>query len=309
MTVIGRDEEYKKTADAKQGHHRIYWKCSCVCGGNITVDTSALTSGRVTSCGCIAPHRGLKPYDITGQKFGRLTAIEPTDKRSFGSVVWKCKCSCGATVYAPVKALKSGNIKSCGCLHRDITIKRNKEGRKYCQYRIDGDVVYGLTINTNKEFKFDLDLFDKVKNVGWYEDSHGRISGFIDGETTELHRFVLDLHRGDGKEVDHINQDPADCRVCNLRFCTHQQNLYNQRPHRGNKLGVKGVQQLENGKFRARIGYNNKTYYIGTYDTLEEARNARIEIEKIIAGEFAYDDLNKEEYHNDEQLCNLSSSQ
>jgi len=33
-----------------------------------------------------------KPIDLTGQKFGRLTAIEMTDKRKNNSVVWKCLC-------------------------------------------------------------------------------------------------------------------------------------------------------------------------------------------------------------------------
>lgn len=33
-----------------------------------------------------------KPIDLTDQKFGRLTVLEITDKRSNNSVVWKCKC-------------------------------------------------------------------------------------------------------------------------------------------------------------------------------------------------------------------------
>lgn len=33
-----------------------------------------------------------KPMDLTGQKFGRLTAIQMTNKRQNNSVVWKCLC-------------------------------------------------------------------------------------------------------------------------------------------------------------------------------------------------------------------------
>jgi len=33
--------------------------------------------------------------DLTGQRFGKLVAIEPTEKRVSKSVVWKCLCDCG----------------------------------------------------------------------------------------------------------------------------------------------------------------------------------------------------------------------
>ena len=58
-----------------------------------------------------------KAVDIFGQKFGKLTAIEPTDKRVDGKIVWRCVCSCGNEVFATAKDLRSGNTKSCGCLN------------------------------------------------------------------------------------------------------------------------------------------------------------------------------------------------
>lgn len=38
--------------------------------------------------------------DIVGQKFGSLTAIRPTDRRSGKNLVWLCRCDCGNEVYA-----------------------------------------------------------------------------------------------------------------------------------------------------------------------------------------------------------------
>lgn len=63
--------------------------------------------------------------DLTGQRFGRLTVCEKTDKRQHGSVIWLCSCSCGADVEAKAGNLKSGNTKSCGCHKKDILLSNS----------------------------------------------------------------------------------------------------------------------------------------------------------------------------------------
>ncbi len=58
--------------------------------------------------------------DLAGQRFGRLVALEPTEKRSAGgSVVWRCRCDCGKVAEVDTHHLRSGNTKSCGCLKKD----------------------------------------------------------------------------------------------------------------------------------------------------------------------------------------------
>ena len=58
--------------------------------------------------------------NLTGQVFGRLTAISPTEKREkSGSIVWLCRCSCGSMTEASQNALSSGNVVSCGCRKRE----------------------------------------------------------------------------------------------------------------------------------------------------------------------------------------------
>ena len=56
--------------------------------------------------------------DLTGLRFGYLTAIRPTDNRRHSYVVWECRCDCGNTVYVRSSSLTSENTKSCGCLLR-----------------------------------------------------------------------------------------------------------------------------------------------------------------------------------------------
>jgi len=61
--------------------------------------------------------------DITGQRFGRLTAIKPTGQREGTYVVWEFLCDCGNTTYKKASRVKVGHVKSCGCLSpkRDLT--------------------------------------------------------------------------------------------------------------------------------------------------------------------------------------------
>ena len=96
---------------------RTRWLCKCDCGNEKVVTKEALKAGKVKSCGClraIAP--GQLYRDLSGLKFGRLTALEPTEKRdSKGSVFWRCKCECGAETEVSADCLTSGNTISCGC--------------------------------------------------------------------------------------------------------------------------------------------------------------------------------------------------
>ena len=70
--------------------------------------------------------------DFTGQRFGKLTVIELTDKRTKSkNVIWKCKCDCGNTTEADSGELGSGSKKSCGCIvsERAKTLNRTHGGR------------------------------------------------------------------------------------------------------------------------------------------------------------------------------------
>lgn len=64
--------------------------------------------------------------NLTGQKFGRLTVTELSHKEKCGNryrYYWKCKCECGNTHITRTDSLTSGNVQSCGCLHKESAIK------------------------------------------------------------------------------------------------------------------------------------------------------------------------------------------
>lgn len=102
------------------------WRCRCDCGRETTVSVKALRGGGVKSCGCSRRESGKRrAINIRGQQFGRLTALEPLEKRVGGSVVWRCRCDCGGETEVSYNSLTSGNTKSCGCLTRETDYLTN----------------------------------------------------------------------------------------------------------------------------------------------------------------------------------------
>ena len=65
--------------------------------------------------------------DVSGVRFGRLVAIEPTDKRCCGKVYWKCKCDCGNLCVVLSGNLLGGRTRSCGCLRLDMRRRPQKD--------------------------------------------------------------------------------------------------------------------------------------------------------------------------------------
>lgn len=105
---FGRLVAVKPTQERK--NRSVVWECLCDCGETAYIRRSSLVAGTTRSCGCLK-----NAEDITGQKFGNLTVVRPTERLSGTSRVWECKCDCGNIVCVPVSNLKSGNTKSCGC--------------------------------------------------------------------------------------------------------------------------------------------------------------------------------------------------
>jgi NUMOD4 motif/HNH endonuclease/AP2 domain len=74
------------------------------------------------------------------------------------------------------------------------------------------------------------------------------------------------------KEINHIDRNPQNNRIENLRFATSSQNKTNTNMYSNNKSGIKGVSWHKNAKkFRAQIKINNKSYNLGLYDSEFEA--------------------------------------
>jgi hypothetical protein len=77
------------------------------------------------------------PIDITGHKFGRLTAIKSIYVA--GKPKWICECECGGSIETTAGYLRSGNAKSCGCLkHKSWASEKKRD--------LSGEKFHSLTV-------------------------------------------------------------------------------------------------------------------------------------------------------------------
>lgn len=125
---------------------QVVWSAQCDCGRLTTATTRNLTSGHKKTCG--------KCYnDLTGKKFGNLTAIKRTGELTKDrNVIWLCNCDCGNDKCVAANLLVSGNTKSCGCLFLNyidsIRNRNKKKGIKLDKiYFKDGTYHCGINLS------------------------------------------------------------------------------------------------------------------------------------------------------------------
>lgn len=166
--------------------------------------------------------------DITGQRFGRLVALEYIGKRNVGVKkkytvpIWKCQCDCGNICEVSLYQLTSGSTKSCGCLKRDKIRERNRANTSYpeedkriariwramihrCENSGDGayDTYGGRGISVCEEWH-DFCVFREWARTNGYDDN---------------------------KSIDRIDYNGNYCPE-NCRWCTHQEQCNNTRANK-----------------------------------------------------------------------------
>ncbi len=165
-----------------------------------------------------------KPKDITGLKFGRLTAIRIIGRsESTRGVIWECLCDCGKTTQAIGTLIRSGHTKSCGCFFKD--------SRKTCA-RTHGGCMDG---RSEPEYGCHQGMMKRCYNKNHKSyPRYGGIGVFVD---PSLHDYLaFKAYIGPRPSLDHsIDRFPekdGNYVPGNIRWATRREQQQNLKTNR-----------------------------------------------------------------------------
>ena len=253
----GKLTALEKTDEKRRG--TTLWRCRCDCGNEILLEPYKITGQITKSCGC--SRRGRRVKDLTGQRFGRLTALERLDEKSGSCYLWRCRCDCGSEIKVKVNALLSGNTTSCGCAKIDALRERAIDitGRRFgyltalepIDRREYGSVVWRCRCDCGKtaEVNYNSLVTGNTTSCGCKRSEHEQPPlHYVDGTCIEM--------------------------------------LESRTVRSNNTSGYTGVVAMPDGRWRAQIVFRGKRHILGTYRDIEMAAEARRKGEERIFGEF-----------------------
>lgn len=236
------------------------WLCRCVCGTERAVLERSLRYGSSLSCGCLRTERTRQTNspDLTGQQFGELTVVRRIQKESKSrGAFWLCKCACGADYEVLGTLLVTGKRTHCpGKNHKRNYVYSDITGKKFGRLTVlypgsqrdrKGSIVWHCRCDCGNEVDISYDrlVYTSQKSCGCQKKEHNQ----------KLNTYLT-----------HV----ADTSI---------EMLKSKKTPVNNTTGFKGVYFIR-GKYVAKIVFQKKTYYLGSYDNVEDAFEARKKAEE-----------------------------
>jgi hypothetical protein len=163
--------------------------------------------------------------------------------------------------------------------------------------RIDGDIAY-IELSNSEEFAIiDREDIKLIEDQSWRimnnHDSRGYIGNlYAVGNGNLMHRVIMKAKYK--QQLDHINGNGLDNRKTNLRFVTQTQNNLNcYKPHKKKDpslpMGVRfNARNCSSRPYQAIMKVNKYPKYLGSFETVEEARKCFVENRiRVYGKEFA----------------------
>ena len=211
-----------------------------------------------------------KCYDLTGEVYGRLTAIQrvPKPDKSKRTAWWLCKCTCGKETIVSANRLTMGVTKSCGCLAQENMLNWGKASNKTHGY------------SKTRLYKEWIGMRGRCNNPKYipYPRYGGKgicVAKEWDESFVSFRDWSYANGYSDNLSIDRINPD-GDYTPQNCRWVGKDIQAFNRNVGKNNKTGITGVSyNRERNKYVATIGYQGGLVFLGSFDTTEEAKKAR----------------------------------
>lgn len=160
--------------------------------------------------------------DLSGTVFGRLTVLRRSGSDENGRAAWECICVCGAIILAVGKTLRNGDIKSCGCLQKELLGQRSKVL----------NTVHGLSEHRLYRTWHSMMTRCHSPKHRKYADYGGRGIEVCERWKT-VENFIEDMYPSfvEGLTLDRTDNDKG-YSPDNCRWATPKEQSANQRPRR-----------------------------------------------------------------------------
>lgn len=172
---------------------------------------------------------------------------------------------------------------------------RKRYMRKYASIRACAPLINDDAIRAMYSYDGASGLFyrkdRKFSQVAGKRTTDGHKQVWVRGRLVQAHRLAWFLFYGEWPPtpIDHINGNPADNRIANLRLATVSQNQHNSKLRKDNTSGHKGVSYLASkDRWIAYLNYRGKRVFTGTYRSQDEAVAARRSVSAKYFGRFMH---------------------
>lgn len=162
-----------------------------------------------------------KVIEMKGKKFDRLTVLDEGTRLTNRTRLYKCKCDCGKITVVDGGNLRSGTVRSCGCLRKELASK-NKSNLKHGMRNTS---EYQIWINMRRRCR--------DPNCEVYKDYGGRGIKVCDEWNESFETFYRDVGPRPSKEhsLDRKNTN-GDYEPNNCRWATWEEQANNRRNNR-----------------------------------------------------------------------------
>lgn len=141
-----------------------------------------------------------------------------------------------------------------------------------------------------QNFNYDSDtgiLYRKNGRIAGFKDKKGYIKVSLKNKNYLAHRVAWACFYGQdpGSEIDHINRNRSDNRICNLRLVDRSENMQNMRldslKRTSSMAGAHKDKRRDSSKFYSAIKVRGKKIYLGVFDTEQQASDAYFKAKEI----------------------------